>query len=183
MSKVLGLDISSTTVGWAIIDADKSGYTLVEHGHIRPPNSTKGSLTFRASKYYDDLLVFLKDKNPDFVAIEAYANKFPRGKSTARTIIVLSFFNELSSLGCLKTLGFEPNKYAVTTIRASLSRLFNSKIVSKDDTFEIIKNNVKGFSVKKNRVGKISKQSYDEADAVAVALAFYFKEIKEKNIS
>ena len=54
MSKILGLDISSTTVGWAIIDADKSGYNLVEHGHIKPPNSTKGSLTFRASKYYDD---------------------------------------------------------------------------------------------------------------------------------
>ena len=81
MIKVLGLDISSTTVGWAIFEIKNKEYNLVEYGNIKPPKSSKGSLTFRASDYYDSLLSFLNEKKPDFVAIEAYANKFPRGNN------------------------------------------------------------------------------------------------------
>tara|TARA_B100000131_G_scaffold322863_1_gene378446 strand:- start:2509 stop:3042 length:534 start_codon:yes stop_codon:yes gene_type:complete len=175
MIKVLGLDISSSVVGWAIVDCSGSKPALLEHGNIKPPKSNKGSLTYRASEYYNYICSFLDEKKPDFVAIEAYANKFPRGRSTARTIIVLSFFNELTSMACLRTLGYEPEKYAVVTIRSQLSKLFGSRIVSKEDTFEYIKNNISGFVTNKNRNGKISKESYDEADAVAVALAYFNK--------
>ena len=122
-----------------------------------------------------EITKLIQDVNPDFFAVESYANKFSKGRSTARTIIVLSFFNELTSMACLKTLGYEPEKYAVVTIRSSLSKLFGSKIISKEDSFEYIKNNINGFVANKNRNGRISKEAFDEADAIAVALTFFQK--------
>ena len=176
MKTILGLDISSSTIGWSILEYDDKQIILKEYGHIKPPKSSKGSLTFRVSAAYDEVYDFLKKKKPDAVASEAYANKFPRGRSTARTIIVLSVFNELVSMACLKGLSYEPEKYAVMTIRSMLSKLAGYKITSKEDCFEFIRKNFSNFSLRNNRNGKIAKECYDESDAIAVALTYILKE-------
>lgn len=176
MKTILGLDISSSTIGWAILEYDNDKVDLKEYGNIKPPKSNKGSLTFRASAAYDEVCDFLAKKKPDAIAIEAYANKFPAGRSTARTIIVLSVFNELVSMACLKSLGQEPSRYAVVTIRSMLSKHAGYKISSKEDCFEFIKKDFNSFSLRTNRNGKISKECFDEADAIAVALTYILKE-------
>jgi Holliday junction resolvasome RuvABC endonuclease subunit len=176
MKTILGLDISSSTIGWSILEYNDKQIILKEYGYIKPPNSSKGSLTFRVSAAYDEVYKFLKSKKPDAVASEAYANKFPRGKSTARTIIVLSVFNELISMACLKSLKYEPEKYAVMTIRSMLSKFAGYKISSKEECFEFIKKYFSNYSLRNNRNGKIAKECYDEADAIAVALTYILKE-------
>jgi Holliday junction resolvasome RuvABC endonuclease subunit len=176
MKTILGLDISSSTIGWSILEYNDKQIILKEYGHIKPPKSNKGSLTFRASAAYDEVYEFLLNKKPDIVASEAYANKFPRGRSTARTIIVLSVFNELVSMACLKSLNYEPEKYAVMTIRSMLSKLAGYKITSKEDCFEFIKKYFSNYSLRNNKNGKIAKECYDEADAIAVALTYILKE-------
>jgi len=176
MKTVLGLDISSSTIGWSILEYDDNNIVLKEYGNIKPPKSTKGSLTFRVSAAYDELYDFFQEKRPDIVASEAYANKFPAGRSTARTIIVLSVFNELTSMACLKSLGYEPNRYAVSTIRSMLSKFAGYRISSKEDCFDFIKKYFSSFSLRNNKNGKISKECYDEADAIAVALTYILKE-------
>lgn len=175
MITVFGLDISSSVIGYAILSYNDDVIELTEYGHIKPPGSTKGTLAFRASSAYDDVKALLEDRAPDIVSVEAYANKFPRGKSTARTIIVLSVFNELMAIACLKGLGYEPNKFAVPTIRSEMSKLAGYKITSKEECFDFIIKHFSNFKLRNNRNGKITKACYDEADAIAVALTYILK--------
>ena len=176
MKTVIGLDISSSTIGWSLLEYDDQSIKLKEYGNIKPPKSNKGSLAFRALSAHDDIVLLLKDKNPDFVVSEAYANKFPSGKSTARTIIVLSVFNELMSIACINSLKQEPIRYAVVTIRSMLSKEAGYKISSKDECFDFIKKYFSGFSLRNNKSGNIAKECYDEADSIAVALTYILKE-------
>ena len=176
MARVLGLDISSSVIGWAIIEEDGSIGKLIEYGHLQPPPKKKGSIAFRVSAAYDMISVLLKDKEPDIVAIEAYASKFSAGRSTARTIIILSVFNEVISMACLRKLNIEPKKYAVSTIRSCLSKINGSKISSKEEAFDFIVDNFSNFKTRKNRAGNMAKQCLDEADAIAVAITHIYKE-------
>lgn len=177
MKKVIGLDISSSTVGWAILAYNESGYKLEEYGHIKPLKSNKGSLSVRAADYLDKITNFLSKKSPDSVAIEAYANKFSRGRSTARTIIVLSVFNEITSVGSIKAVDIEPSRYAVVTIRSILSKIAGRKISSKEEAFDFILNNFDNFNLRKKKTGNIKDECFDEADAIAVALTHIYKEL------
>lgn len=179
MITVFGLDISSSVIGYAILSYDDDVIELSEYGHIKPPGSNKGTLTFRASSAYDEVKALLEDRSPDVVSVEAYANKFPRGKSTARTIIVLSVFNELMAMACLKGLGYEPSRFAVPTIRSEMSKDAGYKISSKEECFEFIRKYFSNFELRNNRNGKIAKSCYDEADAIAVALTYIFKKRRE----
>ena len=176
MKTLLGFDISSSTIGWATFDVDDGAYNLSGYGNIRPPGSKKGSLCFRVSETYDIIYDFIREKSPDFICVEAYANKFPSGKSTARTIIVLSVFNEVVSMACLRGSGIEPVRYPVSTIRSSLSKFSNVKISSKDEAFDFIVNNFPEFKTRENRSGNIAKECFDEADAIAVAFTYILKE-------
>ena len=179
MIKVLGLDISSATIGWAITTID-DGIRLDEYGFIAPPKSKEGSLAYRASKAYDEIVSLISEKSPEIVVIESYANKFPSGRSTARTIIVLSVFNEVVSMAALNSLGKDPHRYPVATIRSKLSKLSGKKISSKEECFDFICDFFPTFKVRKNRNDNVAKECFDEADAIAVATTFYVKEILGK---
>lgn len=181
MPKVMGLDISSNTIGYAIVDYDSSKITLIKYGHIKPPPSAKGSLSFRGLKSMEKIKKLYQDENPDEVAVELYASRFSAGRSTARTIIVLSFFNELMSMVCLDTLKYEPEKYTVANIRSTISKFLKIKSVSKEQIFDLIKNTFSNFIPAKNKLGNISKESYDQADAVAVA--FCHAIIKQRSLN
>ena len=176
MIKVLGLDISSSTIGWATMLMASDEMQLDEYGYITPPKSKAGTLTFRASKAFDQVTELLNDKKPEIVVVESYANKFPSGRSTARTIIVLSVFNEVVSMAALRSMGKDPVRYPVSTIRSKLSKLAGKKISSKEECFDFINDHFDKFSIRQNRAGNIAKQCYDEADAIAVAATYYVKE-------
>ena len=178
MGRILGLDISSSTIGWAVLVDSSDKITLESYGHIKPPPSKSGSLTHRINSAFDSVSLLLSDLDPDFVAIEAYANKFTSGRSSARTIMVLSVFNELSALACLRALNYEPKRYNVLSIRSIISKFYNTKIVSKDETFDFIRSKFNNFSILKNRNDNIKKECYDEADAIAVALSHIISEDK-----
>ena len=175
MTKILGMDISSATIGWAVLE-EADPPILVEYGFIKPPKSSFGPIAKRVSVAYDMVVDLLESKVPEGIAVEAYANKFPSGKSTARTIIVLSVFNEVVSMACLRSADIEVKKYAVSTIRSVLSKLAGEKITSKEESFNFICKYFSNFQVRNNRSGNIAKECFDEADAIAVALTYINKE-------
>lgn len=169
MKRVLGLDISSSIIGYGIIEFDDKNINLIKYGYIKPPGADKGSLSLRglqASKEVRDLLL---RERPDAVAVEMYANRFAGGRTTARTIIVLSFFNELCQLVCLDSIGMESEKYTVANIRSTISKHLKNKSISKDQIFEVIKNTFPTFIPRVNKNGNIGTESFDQADAIAVA--------------
>lgn len=177
MKKVLGFDISSSTIGYSLLGFDGEQIEIIEYGHLKPPSSNSGTLAFRAlgaSKMLKDLFLRII---PDYVAFEDYANRFSEGRSSARTIIVLSVFNEMSAMTCLETLGFEPIKYPAITIRSALSKIKGEKITSKEDAFKFICDNYPDFKLRYKKTKKIKDECFDEADAIAVALTYINKEI------
>tara|TARA_A100001011_G_scaffold398284_1_gene502138 strand:+ start:1133 stop:1693 length:561 start_codon:yes stop_codon:yes gene_type:complete len=176
MSLILGLDVSSSVIGWALVSYDAGNVSLVKYGNVKPMKSSKGSLCARISDTFDIISELCKDIDPDAVAVESYASKFTPGRSTARTIIVLSVFNELVSMASFRSIDIEPKKYAVSTIRSCLSKVSQTKIISKEETFDFILKTFENFSTRLNRNGNIKKECYDEADAIAVCVAYIVKE-------
>ncbi len=176
MKKVLSLDISSSTIGWAVLEFDDKVVELIDYGHLKPPKKAKGSISFRLDTTVNMMTDLINRFNPDFVAVEDYAKKFSKGKSTANTIILLSVFNEMCCLLSYQLVGKDVYRYPVVTIRSVLGKHFGEKIVSKDDVFPQIVNNCSKFNTKLNRVGNIKKECGDEADAIAVGLTFILKE-------
>ena len=169
MKKVIGLDVSSSVIGYGIIEFDQSTINLVKYGHIKPPGSDKGSLAFRGLEASKKVRELLKAESPDAVAVEMYANRFSAGRSSARTIIVLSFFNELMSLTSLDSVGIETDKYTVANIRSTISKYLKNKSISKEQIFDVIKATVPGFKPRISKNGNIGTESFDQADAIAVA--------------
>lgn len=171
--RILGLDISSSTIGWAILDEDG---LLLEYGHIKPLKKAKAEkagkgYTYRLADTHARICEFLKEKKPDVVIIEDYVKKFSRGKSTANTIIVLATFNEVVSLACYHSLDKEPIKYPVITMRSRVNKKLGIKLKSKDDVFPFISKKYKNFEITKTRFGNVKSEHYDEADAIFVALS------------
>lgn len=176
MKKVLSLDISSSTIGWALIEYNKEEINLLEYGYIKPPKKKRGSLSLRLSKTVDMITELIADTHPDEVAVEDYARKFSKGRSTANTIIILSTFNETVCLTAFRIMSKDVFRYPVATIRSHVGKLFETKIVSKDDVFPEIVKKSKIFKVELNRNNNTKKESGDVADAIACGLTHALKE-------
>ncbi|MDB2481537.1 crossover junction endodeoxyribonuclease RuvC [bacterium] len=169
--KILGLDISSSVIGWAIIQKKDDSLNLLNYGNIKPLKSSKGNMTERLDDAFVKIKKLLKEETFDDIAVEQYANKFSKGRSSARTIIVLSSFNEVVCLACYQEKNITPHKISPATIRKNVGKHFGEKIVSKEDAFELITKNFKNFKITKNRNLKIRKEHYDESDAICVAIS------------
>jgi Holliday junction resolvasome RuvABC endonuclease subunit len=178
MERILALDISSSTIGWAILELDNQILTLPHNGYIKPPPKRKGSMSFRLSETFDHISDLIDLHKPTDVVVESYAKRFSKGRSSAQTIITLSVFNEVCSLVAYRKLGKDTYQYPVVSIRAALGKHFGQKIVSKDDIFPVIDNNCKSFIPLKNRNNNTKKESGDIADAIAVGLTHILKENK-----
>ena len=175
MKRVLGLDISSSTIGWATLEIDDKEFKLKDYGYIKPSKKKQHSQIQRLSLTYDEIKKLILEQNPDEIAVEQYASKFSSGRSTARTIIVLSTYNETISLCCFREFEKETYKYAPVTIRSELSKYFDKNIKGKDEAFDFVCKNISNFKTKPNRMGNIKKECYDEADAICVALCHFIK--------
>ncbi len=171
--KVLGLDISSSTIGWALLSLKEKEVKVLQHGHIKPLKSIKGTLSERLSDTYNKVLALLDKVNPDEIVVEDYLKKFTKGKSSAHTIMILSVFNEVSCLVCKRHLDMEAKRYSVSKVRSLISKHLDKEIVSKEEIFpvmcEVFKDN---FKLKNNRNDNIKVECYDEADAIAVGFAY-----------
>lgn len=171
--KILGLDISSSTIGWAILDGSGK---LLKYGHIKPLKKAKADkqgkgYVARLADAYAHVYALVKNECPDAIVIEDYSRKFSHGKSTANTIIVLATFNEACALACYHASDIEPVKYPVTTMRKHVGNKFDNKMPKKDDVFPFIEKQYKDFEITKTRFGNIKSEHYDEADAIFTALA------------
>ena len=165
--KHMGLDISSSTIGIVVTEDNILKY----QGHYKPMKSkvkkVSKTLAERLSKTYEDMICILKKHNPDTVCIEDYARKFSPGRSSAQTIIVLSCFNEVVSMACIDAISVIPSKYPVASIRKTIG--LKGK-VDKQDVLNKVLNSHPNFKIEKNRSGNTKKETYDEADALAVVI-------------
>jgi Holliday junction resolvasome RuvABC endonuclease subunit len=73
------------------------------------------------------------------------------------------------SLTSLDSVGIETDKYTVANIRSTISKYLKNKSISKEQIFDVIKATFPGFKPRINKNGNIGTESFDQADAIAVA--------------
>lgn len=169
---ILAFDVSSTTIGWCSLGWDESNndINLIDMGFIKPPK--KGSIIERIVETRNKVQKVIVDSKPDYIAIEDII-QFMKGKSTAKTIIMLTTFNRMIALTSYDYLGKEPSLYSVMTIRHGLK--FGKDLPKKEDMPDLVSKHLRiTFPYEYGKKGQIKAESYDKADGVAVALYHAF---------
>lgn len=170
----LGLDVSSSCVGWSILNLETN--TFVDHGYIKL--KTNKSFLERVPAVEEGFLEIYK-KYPDIqqIAIEEPLQSFRPGFSSAATLILLARFNGIVSWLSYQIWGVEP--YFVSSKNARTA--CKIKLIKGEDTKEQLmkwveaKTNVKlprkTVSAGKNK-GNIewADGANDEADACITIL-------------
>ena len=177
---ILGLDISTTIVGIAVIDSE--GKLLVsDHWDI----SKVDSLFEKAEVIGSNLWELKSQYNIGSVFIETALKKFFPGKSRADTIIKLAKFNGIVSWISFDTFGAPPTFINVNTARSLYGLSFPRGTKGpqrKKMVIEAVKEKEKtSFTFEMARGGKNYKKGTDDrADAIVIARAGEFL-IKNKD--
>jgi Holliday junction resolvasome RuvABC endonuclease subunit len=177
--KILGLDCSSSTIGWGIVDL---GLNLLAYGHFKPLGS-KFSEIERLNDVYDFIVKLCTDHNPDEVSIEDIL-LFMKGKSKARTTTLLSAVNRVAALAAYRNIHGSVNFYPVQTIRKLLKEITQQKSgkITKEEIPDIINIHIYDRFLdyaQYKKDGKLRDEMYDEADGIAAALAYITEREKE----
>lgn len=165
---ILGFDASSTTIGYCILSWDETtnDISFVKAGYLKP--AKKGTIIERIVSTRNQVQKVIVDAKPDYIAIEEII-QFMKGKSTAKTVIMLTTFNRMICLTAYDYLGKSPTLYSVMTIRHGLK---TAKDLPKKEEMPALVAQHLGitFPYEYNKKGGIKVESYDKADGVAVAL-------------
>ena len=178
MNRILSLDISSATIGWAVFDYDQITAYLIDYGHFKPPTKkqAKDVLPVRLTGAVNFLEHLMNKYTFNEVVVEDYAKQFSKGRSQASTIILLATFNELLGWVAYKKINKAVHRIPVTTIRSTIGKHYQTKIVSKDEIFPVIIKNCSIYKTKLNRAGNIKKECGDEIDAIACGMTWILKQ-------
>jgi len=168
--RILGLDCSSTTVGWGLITLNKSGPSLVAYGHIKPLKG-KHSLLEKLDDVHRRIANLCSDLSPSHIAIEDIL-LYMKGKSGAKTITTLAVFNRIIGLSAYQNSEAKIKFYSVQTIRKMIRDACDGTTdrISKKDLPHIIRTWLEpGFEDAVNSKGAVEGETYDEGDAIAAA--------------
>lgn len=178
--KILGLDISSTTIGVALLNCHPKKLDLEIHSYYKPKKG-KRSIYERLSNSKAAMASWMDGYQPDYVAIEDIllylGGKKGRRKSNAQTITTLAIWNRTIGLQAFESSGKVPTLLSVEEIRKTL-RIDGRNTPKKEEMPEVVAHHlgidfpwVKYYNKKKEHANR--NENYDIADATAVALAFY----------
>jgi Holliday junction resolvasome RuvABC endonuclease subunit len=168
--RVLGFDISSSVVGWALLEINEEQISLLNFGFYQPKKT--GNIIEELALTRIDIKNLIETNKPDEIAIEQLI-EFMKGASSSKTIIKLTSYNRMISLLAYDYLGKVPNIYNVLAIRHGIKT--GGKFPSKEDIPDLVAKHLKikfPYIYKKNK--KISEVSGDIADGIAVALYHCF---------
>lgn len=167
--RVVGLDASTTTIGFSVVEYDGYSAPDLKHvEHFKPPK--KGDLFERLAKVRTFIFDRLDKFKPDDVALEDII-LFMKGRSTAKTISSLAVLNRIVGLAVYDKMGKPPQLLNVMKIRHAIKD--GKTLPPKEDIPELVAKilNIK-FPYILNKKGAVAVENYDRADAIAVALAY-----------
>lgn len=172
MAKLLGFDVSSSCIGYCLLDVDKSSGKIefIYAGYLKPLK--KGSIIERIVDTRNKIKAIIEKANPEYIGIEDII-QFMQGKSTAKTIITLTTFNRMIGLLGYDYLNKSPELFSVLSIRHGLKL---NKILPKKENMPALVAQHLGitFPYELGKKNKIKIENYDMADGIAVALYYAF---------
>ncbi len=171
--RVLGLDISTSVIGYCVVESDDK--SIVELGHISLKNveGLFNKVDFAVPK----IAALMVGLSVSKVYVEEAVMMFSAGMSSAQTILTLAKFNALVSyhvrnqLGDANIVWVKPNE-ARKTCGIQLTTKKKAGVGQKEQTFQQLTapngllSHVKWDMTKTN---KVKPESYDRADAFVVA--------------
>ena len=172
---ILGLDISTTMVGAAVIGSDPSKLVISEGWDI-----SKSSTTFhKAEMIGAELYALRTEYDIKHIFIETALKRFLPGRSRADTIIKLAKFNGIVSWLCFECYGLEPTYLNVNTARSlyglSFPRGTKGPQRKKMVIEAVIEKEKTSFKYEMARGDKNFKRGTDDkADAIVIARAGEF---------
>lgn len=178
MQTILGIDCSSSTIGWAYMGVDGSEIKLLDHGHIKPPKKDTGHLIERLHWVSKEAAMLCDKYKPDFTIVEEIS-QFMKGRTSANTIITLAVFNRAVSLALYRSTNKVPLFLLPISIRTRIKRfLGREEQIEKEQIPAILQEyfgksffKVVGYKQRGKNKGQPIVETYDEADAVAAAWA------------
>lgn len=172
---ILGLDISTTMVGVALIDPESRRLILSQGWDISKHNTTYE----KAEVIGAELYALRSNYNIQHVFIETALKRFMPGKSRADTIIKLAKFNGIVSWVCYECFDLKPIHINVNTARSlyglSFPRGTKGPKRKKMVIEAVIEKEKTNFKYEWARGGKNYKKGTDDrADAIVIARAGEF---------
>lgn len=172
--RVLGLDVSTTTIGYCVMESDDR--SIVELGHISLKNveGLFNKVDFAVPK----IAALIVAHNVSKAYVEEGVQMFTKGMSSAQTILTLAKFNALISYHVRNQLGdhnlawVKPNE-----ARKSCGLVLTTKAKSggksqKEQTFDQLtapKGLLSHVKFELTKTGNQKPENYDRADAFVVA--------------
>jgi Holliday junction resolvasome RuvABC endonuclease subunit len=170
MQTILGFDVSSKTIGWCVLQTDGCVINFVKASYVSPIK--KGHIIDRIADTRDKIQDIINQVKPDYIGVEDII-QFMQGKSTAKTIIMLTTFNRMVGLLAHDYLKKAPDLFNVMTIRHGLKT--DKELPKKENIPELVSKHLGiTFPYQLDKKGKIKVESFDMADGVAVALYYAF---------
>jgi Holliday junction resolvasome RuvABC endonuclease subunit len=167
---VLGFDCSSTTIGYCVLEIDGYQINFIKTDYVKPLK--KGNIIERIADTRNKIQDIINQVGPDYIGIEEII-QFMKGKSTAKTIIMLTTFNRMICLLAYDYLMKAPELFNVMTIRHGLKT--NKILPKKEDIPELVSKHLGiKFPYQLNKKNKIRPENFDMADGMAVALYYAF---------
>jgi len=178
MQTILGIDCSSSTIGWAYLGVDNNKIKLLDHGHIKPPKKDDNHLIERLDAVAKTMEELCQKFKPDFTIVEEIS-QYMKGHTSANTIITLAVFNRAVSLQLYRSTKKVPLFLLPISIRTRIKRfLGRTKQIEKEEIPGILQDyfgktffKVVGYKQRGKNKGQPIVETYDEADAVAAAWA------------
>ena len=172
---ILGLDVSTSSTGWAILNDDGS---LVEMGSFK---LTKHDNLFDKAQAVRNGLIDLRSKHSvSKISIEEPLQGFRRGMSSAHTLLTLARFNGIVSWLAFDVFSIKPIFFDSTSARRGLGIKIDKARDTKDQIMEWVEV-VTGKELPK-RIATTGKKKgmtlfaagvNDAADAYVMARAAY----------
>lgn len=164
---ILGLDISSSIIGYSILDDNGK---LIRIGFI---NISRLDDLLEKAKfvffYFKEILLYYKI---DKIYIEDISKKFRPGFSSAQIITLLAKFNGIVSYIVYNITGIKPNYIMASSARKiAYSRSFPKNIDIKEEILKEFTKLEKDIKWPLKRNGKLINGVYDACDAYTMSLA------------
>ena len=172
---ILGLDISTSVVGVAIVDPETKDLIVSEHIDLTKIDSVFSKAELVGSELWQI------GNNHDIknLFVETALMRFIPGRSRADTIVKLAKFNGIVSWMCYDTFGLQPTYLNVNTARSlyglSFPRGTKGPKRKKMVIEAVIEKEKTAFKYEMARGGKNYKKGTDDrADAIVIARAGEF---------
>ena len=166
---ILGLDVSTTRIGWAIVDDNQN---LIDSSFFKTDKNK--SLEERAEEFRTNVLEpLIVVHRIHEVRVEEPFSMFSGGKTTAKTMSSLQRFNGMISLLVHQLFGNPPTMVGSRTARARCGIKVPRGTKAKVVIVEWADNYFDSFNVELTRHGNPKPGTDDEADAIVVALSHF----------